>query len=64
MWLKLVNTFGKQHDKASQQSLNGSTQQFHVGILAKENNTKSGSITHAKIFHIACHVGKNWREPK
>lgn len=53
VWFKLVNYFGKQHDKASQQSLNGSTQEFHFGVLAKENNTKSGSVVYASTFHYS-----------
>lgn len=56
VWFKLVSYFGKQHDKASHQSLNGSTQEFHFGVLAKENNTKSGSVVYAKMFHISLFI--------
>lgn len=63
VWFKLVNSFGKQHDKASQQSLNESTQQFHFGILAKENNTKSRSVKCKDVPHFIICNGKNWKKP-
>lgn len=56
VWFKLVNSFGKQHEKASQESLNKSTQKFHFGVLAKGNNIKSGSVTHAKMIHISLFI--------
>lgn len=56
VWFKLANSFGKQCEKASQKSLNKSVQKFHFGVLAKENNIKSGSVIHAKMIHISLFI--------
>lgn len=59
VWFKLLNAFGKQHDRASQEPLIRTTQKFHSGVLAKENNRKSLSVTHAKMFHITLFIRAN-----
>lgn len=49
VWFKLVNYFGKQHDKASHQSLNGSTQEFTLEFWPKK-------IVYTKMFHISLFI--------